>query len=400
MSRIQTLVATMNQVDHSLVEEMNIQTDAIIANQSNEFSHQRFNHAGNTIDFYSFSERGVGLNRNNAFMRATAEICLLADDDIQYYHGYPSLIAKQFDERPDADVVIFNLDEESGTRFQITEPVRVGFTNFMRFGAPRVAFRRKSVFLQGVLFNLSFGGGTEISAGEDARPTVGTTGLDPHGPPPNPSCHDLHVVYLGTDLGRFDELARSGPHPIKPSSERWIAYIGTLGHSYDLVTVIDAVRLARDQGADDLRLIVMGDGPLRNKFERHAKEKEVPADFLGRLDYGSMVRRLLMCDFAVNPIVAQAAGSVINKVADYAAAGLPVLNTQECAEYRDLLESYRAGLNCNNEDARDLSENLLLLHRDDQLREELGANNRRLAEEQFDRARTYLELMTLFGTPA
>lgn len=216
----------------------------------------------------------------------------------------------------------------------------------------------------------------------------------------NPSCHDLHVVYLGTDLGRFDELARSGPHPIKPSSERWIAYIGTLGHSYDLVTVIDAVRLARDQGADDLRLIVMGDGPLRNKFERHAKEKEVPADFLGRLDYGSMVRRLLMCDFAVNPIVAQAAGSVINKVADYAAAGLPVLNTQECAEYRDLLESYRAGLNCNNEDARDLSENLLLLHRDDQLREELGANNRRLAEEQFDRARTYLELMTLFGTPA
>jgi len=207
-----------------------------------------------------------------------------------------------------------------------------------------------------------------------------------------PSCSDLHVVYLGTDLGRFDELARSGPHPVKPSGERWIAYIGTLGHSYDLVTVIDAMRLALDRGANDLRLVVMGDGPLRGKFERYARDRDVPAEFLGRLDYGSMVRRLVVCDIAVNPIVAQAAQSVINKVADYAAAGLPVLNTQECEEYRDLLVAYRAGLNCKNGDACDLSQKLLLLDRDESLRKELGANNRRLAEEKFDRATTYTEL--------
>lgn len=37
----------------------------------------------------------------------------------------------------------------------------------MRFGAARIAFRRKSITKNGITFNLHFGGGTEYSAGED-----------------------------------------------------------------------------------------------------------------------------------------------------------------------------------------------------------------------------------------
>ena len=42
-----------------------------------------------------------------------------------------------------------------------------------------------------------------------------------------------------------------------------------------------------------------------------------------------MVGMLGVCDIAVNSISKGAAQSIINKHGDYAAAGLPVVNTQE-----------------------------------------------------------------------
>ena len=81
--------------------------------------------------------------------------------------------------------------------------------------------------------------------------------------------------------------------------------------------------------------------------------------------------------------------SIINKVGDYAAAGLPVLNTQECPEYRDLVTGYEMGINCENGDVAQMAEAMARLTEDASLRTRLGAGNRRLAEERFDRAATY-----------
>ena len=47
------------------------------------------------------------------------------------------------------------------------------------------------------------------------------------------------------------------------------------------------------------------------------------------------------------------------------------------------------GLNCKSKDPKDLAEKLLLLCEDVSLRERLGHNARKLAEEKFDRAKTY-----------
>lgn len=53
--------------------------------------------------------------------------------------------------------------------------------------------------------------------------------------------------------------------------------------------------------------------------------------------YPEMCGRLVACYIAVNPITHGAAQSIINKHGDYAASGLPVVNTQECEEYRNLV---------------------------------------------------------------
>lgn len=107
---IEVLVATMNQEDDcSLPIDMNIQSDAIIGNQCGRNEIKELEYNGHRIKYLSFAEKGVGLNRNNALMRSTADICVLADDDQIFVDGYSEIISNSFRQNPDADVIIFNL---------------------------------------------------------------------------------------------------------------------------------------------------------------------------------------------------------------------------------------------------------------------------------------------------
>lgn len=208
------------------------------------------------------------------------------------------------------------------------------------------------------------------------------------------SSESVHSVYLGTDLGRFDEFA-SAVEPTGHPGEIWLAYVGTLGASYDLPTVFKAMQVVQQRDVTKIRLIVMGRGPREEHFRGLAAKAGVTVDFRGMLSYPEMVRELSACDIAVNPIVAGSAGSVINKVCDYAAAGLPVLNTQESPEYRNLISSFQAGVNLDCEDPVELAEAIISLVADPKRRRTLGEGNRRLAEQLFDRRGTYQEIVQL-----
>ena len=201
-------------------------------------------------------------------------------------------------------------------------------------------------------------------------------------------------VFLGTDLNYFDECAKKNKVEFDDDLVR-IAYIGTLGHSYNIPIVIDAIRYLNDKGINNLKFIIMGDGPLKEEFENYAEEKKVDCQFTGRLEYEKMVGLLCSCDIAVNPIKKGSAGSIINKVGDYAAAGLPVINTQENNEYRNLVEEYKIGFNCENNNSNDLAEKINILWNDEKSRKEFGNNNRKLAEKKFNRNRTYNEIVKL-----
>lgn len=165
--KIQTLVAAMNQTDHSLIDKMNIKTDAIVGNQCGFNSIEEFYIGGQRIQYLNFAERGVGLNRNNALMRADADVCLFADDDMVYEDNYAEIIEKAFIENPNADVIVFNLKEKVPTRKRITKRTKVGYLNYLRYGTARVAVRLPSVKKNGIYFNQCFGGGTEHCHGED-----------------------------------------------------------------------------------------------------------------------------------------------------------------------------------------------------------------------------------------
>ena len=165
--KVQVLVAAMNQQDHSLLDKMNIQSDVIVGNQYNFNAIEQFEYNGHSATYLNFAERGVGLNRNNALMRATGDICLFADDDMEYVDNYCDIVRDAFKQFPDADVVVFNLAEVSPTRYVIKKVEKVGHLNYLRYGTARVAVKLKSVRENGIYFNQCFGGGTEHCHGED-----------------------------------------------------------------------------------------------------------------------------------------------------------------------------------------------------------------------------------------
>ena len=210
------------------------------------------------------------------------------------------------------------------------------------------------------------------------------------------------TVFLGTDLETFDSNVRQNVNTIlfdlsltKPSDEIWVGYCGSLGDSYDLDCVIDALSILKDDERLKIKLIVMGDGYKRESFIRHSEEKKISHIFTGNLPYAKMCALLSLCDIAVNPIVGKSAASIINKHADYASAGIPVINTQESAEYRDLVESYNMGFNTPNGDPAAMAGMLKLLACDENRRISMGRNARRCAEDKFDRRRTYTTIVDL-----
>lgn len=210
----------------------------------------------------------------------------------------------------------------------------------------------------------------------------------------NKKCKSACVVYLGTNLEQFDSYKSEAPALKKDTGDIWLGYVGTLGRSYDLKTVIDSMLLLRDKPYyKKLKLMVAGDGPLRQVFENYATKNNVHACFTGRLPYPQMVSTLCQCDIAVNPIRRNSAGSIINKHADYAAAGIPVINSQESPEYRKLVDDYGMGLNCKCENAADMAEKLSLLIETEGLIYKMGFQARRCAQERFDRSTGYATIM-------
>lgn len=163
---VEVLVATIDQKDYKLFEKMKIKSDAIIGNQCEKNEIKVINTGEFVIKYLSFSERGVGLNRNNALMRASSEYCLFADDDEVLIDNYATIIEKSFIKYPKADIIIFNIDDNH-IRYKIKKKMNIHYLNFMRFGAVRIAFRRKKIAKNTIYFNQFFGGGTKYGSGED-----------------------------------------------------------------------------------------------------------------------------------------------------------------------------------------------------------------------------------------
>lgn len=168
MSKVQVLIATMHQADYSLLDKMNIRSDAVVVNQCNRNDRQTFLHNGRTILWIDSTQRGLSKSRNMAISAATADICLISDDDMIYRDDYVSSVSSAFQEYPDADIIRF---EVAGIEkpFKQYDHIakKLGYLSSMKSSSVELAFKRSAVVDNQIIFDERIGAGTEFLMGEE-----------------------------------------------------------------------------------------------------------------------------------------------------------------------------------------------------------------------------------------
>ncbi len=207
--------------------------------------------------------------------------------------------------------------------------------------------------------------------------------------------YEKRTVYVGNNVAVFDTGAAARAEEVeKPDGEIWVIYAGMLGASYDIVTLVKAVKIA---GLKDerIRLKLLGDGPDRQKLEALAAEEAAPVDFVGYQPYEGMAAYLCASDMTVNSLVKSAAQSIVTKIGDYCAAGIPLINTGSSPEMRGKVDEWGIGVNVVAEDAQLLADVILKLAADPEMCAQMGVRARAVAEERFDQAHSYQVIVDL-----
>lgn len=166
---LQVLVATMYQLDSSIYKRMNLSSDAIIINQFDSMDYKKFNYNGNEVSLYTFNERGLSVSRNNALLRATADIICISDDDMVYTDTYKSDIISEFDKHPEADVIVFFVKKINTERKakEIDKFEKVNRFEYRYYSSVNLAIRREKLIYNNIWFNTAFGSGSIFKCGED-----------------------------------------------------------------------------------------------------------------------------------------------------------------------------------------------------------------------------------------
>lgn len=118
------------------------------------------------VKLLRFSGKGVSANRNNALNHCTADIVLIADNDLIYTPDAFKSITTVFDSDPALDLATFKADipGKSGYPDGATE-LKSHLPKGYSVSAVEIAFRRKA--LATIRFCESIGPGTRYAAGED-----------------------------------------------------------------------------------------------------------------------------------------------------------------------------------------------------------------------------------------
>ena len=202
------------------------------------------------------------------------------------------------------------------------------------------------------------------------------------------------TVYVGNELQVFDEgYEKNKDAVVKGEDEFWVSYAGTIGTSYDIRTMVLAAEELKKRGITNIRFKIMGGGPMKEELEQLAETRKADnVEFVGYVPYDLMAAYLTKSDILVNSFVKKAPQSIVTKIGDYLAAGKPMINTCMSPEFRDKVKKDGFGVNIIPEDAGVLADAVEALYQDPEKRQRMGERARLIAEEQFDRPKSYQEI--------
>lgn len=168
--KLQHIISTMNREDFLFLENLALQTDALVVNQNCPDGIQELTLSqGVHVRVLSTPEKGLSRSRNRLLENAEGDICIMGDDDVEYLEGYLDSIRNAYTTYPDADIIVFRFTHEKGkeTRLRYSNALRMGMCHISHAASVEITFKRKSVMSAGLRFNPNIGLGTRFPSGEE-----------------------------------------------------------------------------------------------------------------------------------------------------------------------------------------------------------------------------------------
>lgn len=172
MSKIQFLVSTMQGRFQPTAARLRAAA-CVVVNQDQREGRAPADYAamlrtyGATVQ--TCAEKGLSKSRNRAMAAATADICVIADDDVEWVYGAEEVIKEIFSHHQNVDIITFmakNLDGSDMSKYRRYEFLHNKFS-ISRVTSFEIAFRRDRVKEKGLVFDERFGLGSIFISGEE-----------------------------------------------------------------------------------------------------------------------------------------------------------------------------------------------------------------------------------------
>ena len=168
--KIQHIISTMNRTDFAFLQNLRLQTDALVVNQNCPIGTQELTlPQGVQVRVISNPEKGLSRSRNCLLENAKGDICIIGDDDVEYLDGYLDSIRNAYTTHPDADIIVFRFTHEKGqeTRLRYNRDLRMRMPHISHVASVEITFKLKSVLSAGLRFNPNIGLGARFPSGEE-----------------------------------------------------------------------------------------------------------------------------------------------------------------------------------------------------------------------------------------
>lgn len=163
MNKMQVLLSILKMDELNYIDSLKITGDAVVINQCDEeiediVCRRSVNGSDQAVKYVKTKQRGLSRSRNLAIEKADADICILCDNDVVYEDNYEELILKEFEKRPDADIIVFYIKRKEKPVPNYETARKMNYLSVLKIFSPEIAFRRECI--SDLRFNEDFGAGS------------------------------------------------------------------------------------------------------------------------------------------------------------------------------------------------------------------------------------------------
>ncbi len=162
----------MNRTSLDFLDKMftKVATEDLRVLVVNQTMHQPLTSDRDNVRVVNSREFGLSKSRNLAIKHAIGDICLIADDDVEYLSSMPEIILQAYQRLPEAAAITFQIKTNDGKAYRnynLRSEALKQKRQILNVSSIEVSFKLKAIKGHDILFNEMFGLGSNYVLGEE-----------------------------------------------------------------------------------------------------------------------------------------------------------------------------------------------------------------------------------------